>query len=75
MEVLLSADDGKPYAGARTKPGEVVHDGDEGELGLELLAFSMSARRQACEQYEPSVHCLSQARQKSWKQSMAEMCC
>ena len=70
MDSLFSADEGKPYAGARTKPGDVAQDGDEGELGLEWLAFSMSARRQACEQYDPSVHCLSQARQKSWKQSM-----
>ena len=26
-----------------------------------------------CEQYGPSVHCLSQARQKSWKQSIADV--
>lgn len=50
MEGLFSAGDGKPYAGARWKPGDVAQDGDEGELGFELLAFSMSARRQACEQ-------------------------
>jgi len=44
-------------------------EGDNGEVGAELLARSRSARRQACEQYGP-FDWLSQARQKSWKQSM-----
>jgi hypothetical protein len=42
--------------------------GDEG-AEVDALARSISARRQACEQYGP-VDSLSQARQKSWKQSM-----
>lgn len=44
-------------------------EGDVGGEGAEACAFSMSARRQACEQYGP-VEALSQAKQKSWKQSM-----
>lgn len=44
--------------------------GDVGETGSEP-AFSMSARRQACEQYAPDEDCRSQARQKSGDQSIS----
>lgn len=44
--------------------------GDVGETASEP-AFSMSARRQACEQYAPVEDCRSQARQKSGDQSIS----
>lgn len=44
-------------------------EGDCGDVGIDVVALSRSARRHACEQYAP-LDSLSQARQKSWKQSM-----
>ena len=69
----------KLTAGGRKKPEPVpkqdeAHEaggrGDVGETGSEP-AFSMSARRQAWEQYAPEEDCLSQARQKSGDQSIS----
>lgn len=55
------------------KPDEAHEAGgaeDVGETGSEP-AFSMSARRQACEQYAPLDDCRSQARQKSGDQCIS----
>lgn len=37
----------------------------DGEGVVDLFAFPRSARRQVCEQYDSSAHCLSQFKQKS----------
>lgn len=57
------------YAVGRWKP-DVDFVEVAGECGPERVAFSRSAIRQAWEQYGPSAEALSQAMQKSWKQSI-----
>ena len=45
-------------------------DCDVGDVGVDEVALSRSARRHACEQYTFPLHSRSQARQKSRKQSI-----
>ena len=48
----------------------VVSDCDVGDVGIDVVALSRSAKRHACEQYTFPLHSRSQAMQKSRKQSM-----
>ena len=49
---------------------DVVAEDNVGDVGVDVVALSSSARRHACEQYTVPLHSRSQARQKSWKQSI-----